>query len=88
MKEVVIEDRRCWRVTSIGNGWAYRIEDKRTGQSVWLQDDDALRFRDSYDTAWNGHADGTIRFDWDTILDWILDPYFQWSWLDETKAEA
>jgi hypothetical protein len=28
-------------ITSHGNGWAYEIEDQKTGETLWFQDDDA-----------------------------------------------
>ena len=35
-----------YTVESFGNGWAYQIKRKSDGESVWLQDDDALAFGD------------------------------------------
>ena len=31
-------------VISYGNGWAYEITDRETGDSLWFQDDDATQF--------------------------------------------
>ena len=39
-----------FHVTSHGNGWAYEVTDRATGDSLWFQDDDAARLqRDSED---------------------------------------
>ena len=35
-----------YEITSHGNGWAYQIIRREDGESVWLQDDDALIFGD------------------------------------------
>lgn len=35
-----------YHVKSYGNGWAYAITDQTTGESIWLQDDDADQFRE------------------------------------------
>jgi hypothetical protein len=36
---------RLYLVTSHGNGWAYEITDQETGESLWVQDDDATQLR-------------------------------------------
>lgn len=50
-------------VTSHGNGWAYTITDKRTGESVFFQDHDADTLRDE-----------THNFDDD--YEHVIDSYF------------
>jgi hypothetical protein len=32
-------------ITSYGNGWAYEVEDISTGDSFWVQDDEASDLR-------------------------------------------
>lgn len=34
-----------YSVTSHGNGWAYEVTDQASGESLWVQDDDADQFR-------------------------------------------
>lgn len=44
-KSVFIFRGSQYAIASIGNGWAYQIQDVTTNESVWLQDDDASAFR-------------------------------------------
>ena len=38
-----------YAVFSYGNGWAYSIEDVNTGESVWVQDQDAIQLQHDTD---------------------------------------
>ena len=46
---IIIENTDQWRVDSIGNGWAYEFTYKPDIQTGWLQDDNALQWREDYD---------------------------------------
>jgi hypothetical protein len=43
---------RHYLVTSYGNGWAYEVEDRDTGEAFFVQDDDAQtveKFSDQFE---------------------------------------
>lgn len=46
-------------VASHGNGWAYEVTCQTTGESIWLQDDDAQRLRTDTDNFNNEAAINT-----------------------------
>jgi hypothetical protein len=48
-KRVTIHDGRNFEVVSYGNGAAYLFLNKDAGLSVFLQGDDAERFREEYE---------------------------------------
>ena len=53
---------RLYLVTSHGNGWAYEITDQETGESLWFQDEDAVKLQQ--DTK-------------DFVLESVIDDYFE-----------
>jgi len=49
MKEFVTADRR-YHIRSEGNGWGYCVTSQATGDSFWVQDDDASQLQlDTHD---------------------------------------
>lgn len=38
-----------FHVISHGNGWAYEITDQATGETIWVQDDDAAQLQANTD---------------------------------------
>lgn len=51
-----------FRVMSYGNGWGYDVTDTKNGWHFWLQDDDAIQFRecaenDSWENACSEYMD-------------------------------
>lgn len=49
MKSCIIHDLPDWRVTSYGNGLAYAIDHKPSGENMFVQGDDADIFRAEFD---------------------------------------
>jgi hypothetical protein len=49
-----------FHVISHGNGWAYEITDQATGDSLWLQDDDAIWIEEQTDKFQNEDALNSI----------------------------
>jgi hypothetical protein len=49
-----------FHITSHGNGWAYEITDQATGDSLWLQDDDAIWIEEQTDKFQNENALNSI----------------------------
>ncbi len=49
-----------FHITSHGNGWAYEITDQETGDSLWLQDDDAIWIEEQTDKFQNEDALNSI----------------------------
>lgn len=68
MQICVIAKSEPYTLTSFGNGWGYVLA-HADGRSVWLQDDDALQFREEYD-AYDSQPDAdqasTLSALWDT----------------------
>ena len=54
MQSHTIHDLPAWRVTSYGNGLAYSIEYKPSGENLFFQGDDAAQFRDEFDKLTSG----------------------------------
>lgn len=52
----IIENTDTWHIKSIGNGWAYEIIHRPTGDSLWIQDDDATQFRDDYEAMQEAYS--------------------------------
>ena len=48
MRSSIIHDLTGWQVTSWGNGVAYEIFNKLTGQDIFFQSDDALEFEEQF----------------------------------------
>lgn len=78
MRRVYIEHTDQWIVESVGNGWGYSFTHKPTGSTAWLQDDDALEWREDYEamekaystpgTAWHTAT-------WNECLAELIEPY-------------
>lgn len=69
--QVTIRDGNAFSLVSFGNGWAYRLVNRPHGLSVWLQDDDATRFREELD----GLEDARPHDDADSILSALWDDF-------------
>jgi hypothetical protein len=49
MGKIVIVNTDLWTMTSYGNGLAYELFNKRTGETLFVQGDDADAFRSDFD---------------------------------------
>lgn len=54
MTETIIHDLAEWRVTSYGNGLAYELAHKPSGETVFFQGDDAAQFREELENLTEG----------------------------------
>lgn len=61
MQHVIIENTNKWRVDSIGNGLMYEFTDKETGQTAFLQGDDAASWREEYDEVSDSYGTPNTR---------------------------
>lgn len=68
---VIIHDLLEWRVTSYGNGIAYDLTHKPSGDSVFFQGDDAEQFREEFD----GLTEGAPALDFSDALRVIWHDY-------------
>ena len=60
MQIVTIHDGADFKIASHGNGWAYLIVNRKLDQDMWLQDDDAIAFRDALEHAHPERATDSI----------------------------
>ena len=78
MQIVTIDNCRDWRVDSHGSGWAYEVTHKPSGESFWLQDDDAAQWREQYEALQNSSyepASAYYGMDWSDKLAVICSDY-------------
>lgn len=73
MKTIAIVETDDFLVESVGNGWAYRFENRKTYRDIWLQDDDATAFRYGLEAlAHETYADA-CRYLWDHVYGEVAD---------------
>lgn len=79
MSGIIIDCHAGYKITSFHNGGAYEIEQEATGNTVFIQGDDASLFRDEYDDLYadlNKPNTRASRFTWRQLLDTMCGCYF------------
>lgn len=75
---IVLEDTPRFEILALGNGWAYQFTDKITGQSGFVQDDDAVLWEGEYESMMVAHGwPPSVWYvrSWDDCLDTLVSEY-------------
>lgn len=60
MNPLIIVRTDQFRVVSYGNGWAYSFQSIPHALEVWVQDDDAVHFRDAWEALEACHPEASL----------------------------
>lgn len=80
---VIIERTDRYRVTSYGNGVAYLFDDLK-GKEGFVQGDDALQWRNKYETmqsAYDNPKSVWHKRTWNRCLAELIEPYLDHPWV-------